>query len=168
MQTKQRHSAVLGIAVAVFGGLAVAANATTSNPPRPTCLGHKATLVLVQGHDIQGTAGPDVIVVKSQRATVDGHGGNDVICGGPGPDRLIGGPGNDQISGGGGNDTLYGGPGKNVLKGGPGVDTFVTRHGSSSTDAQHGETVNGVVVGRAPAPSPSPTSTVTRSLPRTG
>ena len=81
----------------------------------------------------RGTRHRDVILMTGfKRATVNGRGGNDLICarrgnykliGGAGNDTLIAGSGRDSLDGNAGNDTLAGGPGNDLLNGGPGTDT---------------------------------------------
>lgn len=98
------------------------------------CFGRRATVTVSKavGH---GTRGPDVIVVTRRAgATVDGRGGDDVVCGGPGPDRLRGGPGDDRIAGRGGRDRLSGGLGR---------DRFAAGRVDRVTDRQAGDVVNG-------------------------
>jgi len=56
--------------------------------------------------DIEGTAGPDILMGSYGFNSLSGLAGQDLLCGGPGPDRLRGGPGADRFHGAGGNDTL--------------------------------------------------------------
>jgi hypothetical protein len=107
-------------------------------PPPPTgpeCLGRLATIVVSAASrgDVNGTAGPDVIVGTARGETIDGRGGADVICAGAGNDRvrgsggddvLVGGDGNDDVRGGIGNDRLGGGEGPDRVDGGPGADVL--------------------------------------------
>ena len=88
----------------------------TAAAARPTCFGHKATIVgNNRGNHIKGTHHADVIAGLGGRDVIIGNGGRDIICGGSGNDRiyggnaepaqhdkpttLIGGPGNDQHRG---------------------------------------------------------------------
>src|SRR3712207_4573704 len=79
------------------------------NPPR--CLGRDATMWVQdapEGAEIQGTAGPDVIVGGPGDDTIDGRGGRDRICGKGGDDGLLGSGGGDRIKGGTGRDYIEG------------------------------------------------------------
>ncbi len=88
----------------------------TAAAARPTCFGHKATIVgNNRGNHIKGTHHGDVIAGLGGRDVITSNGGRDIICGGvrqrPHPRRqaerlkhdkpttLIGGPGNDHIEG---------------------------------------------------------------------
>jgi Ca2+-binding RTX toxin-like protein len=60
----------------------------------------------VQGDDIHGTQGGDLIYGFVGNDEINGRGGSDVIFGGPGNDTLSGGGGKDYLSGEEGDDTL--------------------------------------------------------------
>jgi Tol biopolymer transport system component len=120
--------------------------------PLPTCAGRPATLIGTPGPDkikgtkrsdviialggndqIEGFSGGDTICAGAGKDVVDagpngGHGGDDLVLGGPGDDHLSIGPelgtlkgegGNDVLIGSKGGDNLYGGAGNDVLRGGP-------------------------------------------------
>ncbi|MPZ24001.1 MAG: hypothetical protein GEU28_10775 [Dehalococcoidia bacterium] len=90
-----------------------------------TCDGRQATIIRVAGGGgVNGTHGPDVIVVRGGSYTVHGRGGDDLICAGNGADTLRGGPGDDRIFGGAGFDTLLGEAGEDDLFGQAGNDTL--------------------------------------------
>jgi Ca2+-binding RTX toxin-like protein len=55
---------------------------------------------------------------------IDGDRGDDLLRGHGGRDLLMGGPGNDGIEGGGGDDQVMGGPAGDNLDGGTGTDTL--------------------------------------------
>lgn len=77
------------------------------------------------GQHVTGTGGDDEILANGfDHVTIDGLGGNDVICGGPGDDVLNGDDGNDLVVGGSGADHIDGGPGNDSLGGGYYVLTF--------------------------------------------
>lgn len=63
----------------------------------PTCNGLPATIIGIQGENLRGTAGDDVIVGTSGNDRIAGFGGNDIICGGDGYDVIHGGTGDDII-----------------------------------------------------------------------
>jgi hypothetical protein len=64
---------------------------------------------------IIGTPGPDVIVALGKNNTLKGGEGDDCIIGGPGKDRLEGEDGNDVLFGGGSNDQVRGGKGNDLI-----------------------------------------------------
>jgi Ca2+-binding RTX toxin-like protein len=111
----------------------------------PKCFGKSATIVSSKA-TINGTSHADVIVATGKgKHTINGKGGNDLLCGGAGTDNVAGGAGNDKINGGAGddgsflclpgskvwlnggagNDVVLGGAGNNCLQGGPGDDILV-------------------------------------------
>ena len=109
---------------------------------RPSCHGHRATIVGHGGFDhLVGTTGPDVIVGLGSADDIRGRGGHDIVCGGPGADRIIGGRGRDVEWGGSGADTLVGSGGDDVLVSGPANNTLVGGAGDdvliSSTTTDH-------------------------------
>ena len=65
-----------------------------------------------------------ISIGTTQRNTMYGGAGNDVIDGGGGNDTLQGDSGDDTIFGGSGNDTLGGGAGDDAMYGGGGDDVF--------------------------------------------
>ncbi|MDN5855683.1 MAG: hypothetical protein L0K86_23145, partial [Actinomycetia bacterium] len=81
---------------------------------RPTCRGQKATIVVKDNGPVKGTKHRDVMVFTDQvkYGSVDGRGGNDLICGAP------------FASGGRGNDVFVGG---REGTGGPGDDRYYGR-----------------------------------------
>jgi Ca2+-binding RTX toxin-like protein len=115
----------LAIAVALLAVLA-ALVAASSAAARPSCFGHRATIVGNHlGNRIKGTPHADVIAGLGGRDVILGNGGRDIICGGGGSDRLfggnrpnrlrhdqpaklIGGPGNDDIHGSFASDFIVG------------------------------------------------------------
>src|SRR4051794_19668175 len=78
----------------------------------PTCFGKAATIVgtadRIHPDNLQGTAGPDVIVAGLGADRIQGLGGDDLICGGPGVDSIAGGSGADRVNGGFGDDVIFG------------------------------------------------------------
>lgn len=101
----------------------------------------QVTVTNVDGNDIKGTKGKDVvntkktvggepkptgeedkILGKKGNDKLAGLDGNDLIKGGAGNDKLLGNDGDDQLKGGVGNDKLSGHEGDDVLQGGRGVD----------------------------------------------
>jgi Ca2+-binding RTX toxin-like protein len=90
---------------------------------------------------IQGTDGPDQILVTGTNDTVLAGAGDDTVLGGSGQAQLSGGDGNDylaagsgtsSVDGGAGNDTLYGGSGSDTLVGGSGDDVLVGGSGDTT------------------------------------
>ena len=114
-------------------------NTVTFNTPpsAPTCNGQTATIyvnaqgMIVGGPEaklyrgnLNGTNGPDVIVGTDKFSdSINGYGGNDIICGGYGNDKISGGAGDDQLFGEAGNDRMNGGSGADNFTGGSGTDT---------------------------------------------
>src|SRR3954469_22636910 len=116
--------------IAVGGVLTVAtvwlvpSGAVEASASVPTCQGRPATIVGTT-HRVSGTAGNDVIVVR----TTDGityiraRGGDDLICGGDSHDFLYDGKGHDRFYGGKGQDFLeQTSVESDVFDGGPGFD----------------------------------------------
>jgi hypothetical protein len=90
-------------------------------------------------HDMDGTAGDDIVIGTPGNDIVDAHDGNDMvygregddlISGGNGDDLLIGGERNDVIDGGAGNDRIFGGDGADILSGGSGDDRMFGEAGN--------------------------------------
>jgi hypothetical protein len=129
-----------GLRPLLVTGALVTATLTVSNVPAlaadETCDGKPATIVVstapVDGSEVNGTPGDDVIVVTTpDQVTVNGLGGHDTICGaaqtsirgGEGDDVIHGGDGHAVLEGGAGNDTIRGGDGADHIAG----DTVITR-----------------------------------------
>ncbi|WP_343993664.1 Ig-like domain-containing protein [Nocardioides dubius] len=92
---------------------------------------NRCTIVGTDGDDVlRGTRGDDVICGLGGNDRIHGLGGDDVLHGGPGNDVLIGGPGNDHLRGGQGRDHLDGGTGNDLVRGGRGADTVIGGKGS--------------------------------------
>jgi len=87
----------------------------------------------VNGLQIIGNNGANILT---------GTGFADTITGNAGDDVLIGGAGIDIVDGGAGNDTITGGAGADNLTGGTGADLFVI---GAVADFASGETINGTV-----------------------
>jgi Ca2+-binding RTX toxin-like protein len=95
------------------------------------------------------TEGDDVIFGTNganSGTSIDGRGGNDVICGFDGNDTIKGGDGNDQIFGNAGNDDLRGEAGADDIDGGDGSDST---DGGLGDDIQRGGGSNDKQVGGA-------------------
>jgi Ca2+-binding RTX toxin-like protein len=93
-------------------------------PQRPICQGKPATIVGVT-HHIDGTAGDDVIVVRTSAGInyIRARGGDDLVCGGDGHDYLYDGKGHDRFYGGAGQDFLaQRSVERDFFDGGPGFD----------------------------------------------
>lgn len=129
-----RRLAVAGlISLAVLAGLAIPEPASADNLLQ--CKKRAPTVISIPGVRSVGTSGPDVIVgFPLVRDTLDGRGGNDLMCGlgrgdflygGGGDDKLRGDRDGDVLVGEFGNDRLRGGPGNDRLRGGPGFDRCV-------------------------------------------
>jgi len=150
-----------------------AANAALEN-----CDGLRATIVS-SATQIQGTNGPDVILVQGDRgSSVSGLAGNDVICGSSGNDTLSGGAGNDKILGQNGNDSLNGGVGNdrlvggtgndalngaagvNTLQGGRGIDTLNAASGTNYCAVDNADPITGKCTIDGQGPAISDTSVV--------
>lgn len=131
---------------------------------RPTCMGHRATIVGTNRHDVlRGTDGRDVIVGLDGADVIRGLGGDDLICGGDGylygdhkPEVLLGGDGDDEIAGGPSYEKSFGGPGNDVLRpnrgggsadGGPGDDVH---WGGPDNDSLGGTSMDETGFGMAP------------------
>jgi Ca2+-binding RTX toxin-like protein len=118
---------------------------------RPTCQGRLATIVGTT-HNISGTAGNDVIVVRSPAGInyIRARGGDDLVCGGDGHDFLYDGQGHDRFYGGKGQDFLEqksverdffdGGPGFDAVDYfGRSVDQYVNLRNRKADDGAPGE-----------------------------
>lgn len=128
--------------------------ATDASSQRLTCDGKDATIVSTKDF-VKGTAGTDIIVVRSLGdIVVDAGAGNDAICvftgtyetpksvtvfagtgndrfyGSDGVDHFFGGSGNDEANSYAGNDTLFGGAGNDKLRAGDGDDYVRAGDGS--------------------------------------
>lgn len=86
-----------------------------------------ASIVVVAGAPIIGTAAANVLKGTSKNDTLFGLAGNDTLHGGTGNDTLNGGSGRDILNGAAGNDTLDGGRGVDTMNGGTGNDTYHVR-----------------------------------------
>jgi hypothetical protein len=82
----------------------------------------------------------------TQRLSIVGLAGNDLIIGGTNDDELTGDSGNDEISGMGGDDKINGGRDNDILKGGFGNDVI---YGSWGDDNLNGEEGNDLLCGSA-------------------
>lgn len=114
--------AAASCAILLGPALPAAAGATASVAPAPRCHGHEATIVGGK-HDqfVDGTDGPDVIVVRNNGAPdVYGRAGRDIICGGRGNDFIRGGAGDDLIDGRHGMELLWAGRGDDHVHAGAG------------------------------------------------
>jgi hypothetical protein len=115
----------------------VAGFGSTPPPVRGLCFGQRATTTV-------GTEGDDVIVTANGADTVDGRGGNDLICTNGGDDFVRGGTGDDRVDAAGGNDNVGGAAGVDQLLGGSGNDQV---HGGTDDDivrgAEGNDTLNG-------------------------
>lgn len=175
-----RSSAVALVAAAgavsafVFTSAAPGAAGSTT----PLCFGEQATIVLEQGQTdglLEGTTGADVIVARdfTQAITINGLGGDDLICvfdgidlpgqhvytvkGGPGhdkiggsarADKILGGSDADEIRGGGGNDVLHGDPGNDRIFGDAGDDDLNGSVGDDNLFSGTGDDNNNGGLGR--------------------
>ena len=73
--------------------------------------------VTVEGRDLLGTQGDDLLVAGGGAQTVSGLGGGDALSGGRGRDRLLGGPGDDlkNAQGDDARDEIDCGPGQDEV-----------------------------------------------------
>lgn len=85
------------------------------------------------------------ILPTSSGGTIEGTGGNDLLCGRSGPDVLKGFRGNDVLLGQGGSDVLYGAVGRDVLRPGNGTDRVSAGDGDDVVRAcdNHKDTLRG-------------------------
>ena len=106
------------------------------------CNGRPGTVFLAEGDT--PTAGADVIIGRPIAETVNGLGGNDVICGRGGNDTLRGGDGRDRLYGENGNDRIEGGGKGDWASGGAGADTILGQAGNDALDGgAQSDTCNG-------------------------
>lgn len=86
MSTTARMLAIA--ALALIAAAIVSASAGAGD--RPSCFGHRATIVGINGDDhLQGTDANDVIVGKGGKDTIDHlHHGTDYVCGNGGNDNI--------------------------------------------------------------------------------
>ncbi|KAA1427165.1 calcium-binding protein [Nocardioides antri] len=118
--------ALVGLAVlaALFGIAADEDPGAELAAAGPTCEGRSATIVgSDRNDDLDGTAGPDVIVAKGGNDVIRAYGGDDVVCGGPGWDRIATGAGDDVAVGGTGDDAIVSSGGAERVVGGDGDET---------------------------------------------
>jgi hypothetical protein len=113
-----RRLAVAGsVSLAVLAGLAVPAPASADSLLE--CKKRAPTVVSIPGVRGVGTSGADVIVgFPLMRDTLDGRGGNDLMCGLGRGDFLYGGTGDDKLRGNRAGDVLVGELGNDRLRGG--------------------------------------------------
>ncbi len=116
---------------AIFAGLLLAPSPEALRAP----CGGKEVTVASNRPSIEGTRGPDVILGGPGPNAIDGGRGNDVICGGLGRDEIFGGRGKDTIDGKGGRDLLHGGRGSDEVDGGADRDRVF---GDSGNDVVRG------------------------------
>lgn len=101
----------------------IMATPTATASSRPSCHGHRATIVgNYRNNTIIGTQRRDVIVAGRGNDIILGRGGRDIICAGRGADTVNGGTNHDWIHGQGGGDVLEGGKAGDRLFGGTGRD----------------------------------------------
>ena len=77
-----------------------------------------------RANTLNGTGGDDVICGRGGNDRINGRGGADLVFGGDGNDVINGGGGGDDLRGDSGADTVRGQGGKDRLDGGPGRDTL--------------------------------------------
>ncbi|MGH8973006.1 MAG: calcium-binding protein [Acidimicrobiia bacterium] len=102
------------VAVLIIAVTAAMAPARVAAGAVPTCFGHPATIV-----------GPN-----TERGSIVGTDGDDVIVGTPRADIIHAGSGGDRICALGGDDFVSGETGNNVIDGGEGIDTIYAGAGS--------------------------------------
>ncbi|WP_298625103.1 DUF5801 repeats-in-toxin domain-containing protein [uncultured Legionella sp.] len=113
-------------------------------------------------HNLDGTAGNDLILGSDLNDVLVGlfgdddmlgYGGDDTLIGGDGNDLLVGDAGNDTLIGGNGSDNLRGGDGNDLLRGDAGNDLLVGNggddvlEGGDGKDVLAGLTGNDVLIG---------------------
>lgn len=116
----------VSVVTLVFLGLVSPATAPPAEAARSKCFGRRPTIV-ANGrghHNVRGTRGRDVILVKRGSATIKARGGDDLICGGSRGDRIKGGSGEDRVKAGRGRDVVRGGKGFDRIRGGGGDDSL--------------------------------------------
>lgn len=112
---------------------------------KPRCQGKVATIVTSRAQPRDGTKGDDVIVGRYKvngrwiGESIDGKGGDDLICTGGGDDLVDGGRGNDVISTGAGDDGI------NVFSASTGNDKINSGAGADDVFLRLGATLRGVV-----------------------
>lgn len=89
----------------------------------------------VDGTEIDGTVGADIITTTAAAETIKLGFGDDILNAGAGDDNALGDVGNDTLNGEIGNDTLDGGVGSDNLNGGAGNDLLF---GGSNDDQMTG------------------------------
>ncbi len=99
--------AVMGTAVMLAGGVALAATIDCPNRDGGRCV---------------GTAGDDIMLGRAVADDMAGRTGNDTMTGRGGPDVMVGDIGADNVNGGPGKDRLEGGTGEDILNGRDGND----------------------------------------------
>jgi Ca2+-binding RTX toxin-like protein len=88
---------------------------------------------------LTGSSGADLLLAQSNNDTLTGGDGNDLLCGDSGSDTLSGGAGDDSLGGGSGSDRLTGGSGADRFSGGSGTDT------ATDFTATEGDTSDGTI-----------------------
>lgn len=96
------------------------------NSTQPTCDGLYASQT-----SPDGSPQADVLIGTASSDTINGNGGDDIICTGENARRifgpsLLGGAGPDNVSGGDGNDLIISGGGRHTIDGGNGADRCVS------------------------------------------
>src|SRR5262249_24417405 len=111
-------------AVELVPGVAIPTEVCGDRTPTPGCTVHgqdkQLCLSATDKATIIGTPGADIIVASGKNNTLKGGEGDDCIVGGPGKDRIEGQDGNDVLFGEGGNDQVRGGKGNDLIVTGDG------------------------------------------------
>lgn len=117
--------AVMGLAILLSAGMALAANITCKGG---VCVGTN------KFDSMKGSLGRDLMKGRGGNDRMNGGRGNDVMrgengfdtmYGGYGSDRMYGQASNDTMLGGAAHDRIYGGPGKDTIRGESGADYIV-------------------------------------------
>jgi Ca2+-binding RTX toxin-like protein len=107
-------------ALVPFAILTLVAFVPASAGQRPRCFSERATIVGTAGDDvIVGTGHRDYIAALRGDDVIRGRGGNDFVCAGPGRDVINGQAGNDNMTGEEGKDLFVTSVGNDVYLGGP-------------------------------------------------
>lgn len=116
----------------IIDGIAQAWSAPITFTPEPTSTQATCAGLYASQSSLDGTPQADILIGTRSSDTINGFGGDDIICSGDNTGRglgpsIFGGTRPDTISGGDGSDLIISGTGRHTIDGGNGTDRCVNR-----------------------------------------